>query len=196
MKLTKVVSNSVVEFNSANLGTRQNLVWQAAFFSLWSGFFVMIMIMMFSLCFATISIIKPVVALEMKRNAEFRQKIEERRAAVQQRRAKRAAEDLANGKQPKSRARIVGEIMGHIILSVIMTVNCAVFNRMEVSAVCVVIELAFIALWRIPVAIYKARKERRAREIAAQGSPAVQTIEVHASHGAADEKLLIDFADG
>ncbi|ESK95367.1 hypothetical protein Moror_3892 [Moniliophthora roreri MCA 2997] len=194
-------------------GIRQNLVWQTTFFSLWSGFFSVMVMMMFLLCLAVISIIKPIVALKMKRNAEFRQKVEERRAAVQQKRAKKAAEDLANGKQPKSRARAVGEIMGHIILSVIMTVNCAVFNRREaptvlegsleqfyimlrISAVCVAIELAFIALWRVPVAICKARKERRAREIMVQGSSASQTTEVHASHGAADEKLLIDFTDG
>ncbi|KAK7032312.1 hypothetical protein VNI00_013271 [Paramarasmius palmivorus] len=194
-------------------GIRKSLVWQTTFFSLWSGFFSVIMMMMFFIFFSLFSIVSPIVALKMQRSPEFRKRVEERRAAVQQKRAKKAAEDLANGILPKSRARAIGEIMGHIILSVVMTVNCAIFNRLEaptvlegslqqfysmlkISAVCVVIELCFIAMWRIPIAIYRARKERRDREIMAQGSSAVQTVQVQPGHGAADEKLLIDFTDG
>ncbi|KAG7095506.1 hypothetical protein E1B28_006245 [Marasmius oreades] len=193
---------------------QKSLIWQTSFFTLWNGYFYIIYFIAFLYFFSIFFVIRQAILNRMKRNSDFRQKVEERKAVYEVKRAAKAAEDRAKGKIPQSPRRVWAKIVINLALSVIMTVNCAVWNRytdaptvldgslrrfyemFRLSSRIFVLEMVVLSLL-LPVifGIKVLRARRAARRNAAAGS--VQTTEILADGRAPmNEKVLIDLSDG
>ncbi|KAJ8082327.1 hypothetical protein AAF712_001708 [Marasmius tenuissimus] len=197
-------------------GLRGSLVWQTTFFTLWNGYFYIIYFIAFLFFFALFALIRQVILFKMKRNPQFREKVEKRKALVEVKRAAKAAEDRAKGKTPESPRMVYAKIGVNLILSVIMTVNCAVWNRYTdapsvldgslarfyematLSAQIFGYELAALAVFFPVIIAIKAFCGRcRAQRGAATGLPTtVETTETNHRRVSMDEKVLIDLSDG
>ncbi|KAL0581642.1 hypothetical protein V5O48_000343 [Marasmius crinis-equi] len=197
-------------------GIRDSLTWQTSFFTLWNGYFYTIYIIAFVFFFALFALIRKVVVLKMKRNPEFRAKVEKRKAILEVKRAAKAAEDRAKGKAPQSTRMVYVRLAVDLMLTVVMTVNCAVWNRytdaptvpdgslrrfyemFNISIQTFGLEMAVLAiLLPIVFSIKALFRRRRARRNAANNvAPVAQTAEVDNGQGPINEKVLIDLSDG
>ncbi|KAF9269550.1 hypothetical protein L218DRAFT_953165 [Marasmius fiardii PR-910] len=196
--------------------TQKSLTWQTTFLTLWNGYYYIIFLIAFLFFFGLFFITRQAILYKMKRNPEFRQKVEERKAISEVKRAAKAAEDRAKGKVPESPNRVWAKIAITLVLSVVMTVNCAVWNRytdaptvldgslrrlyemLRFSFLVFILELAVFSLL-LPILIgFKVLRSRRlARRNAAAGTTTVQMAEVPVDDRAPmNEKILIDLSDG
>lgn len=195
---------------------RESLTWQTTFFALWNGYFYIIYFIAFLFFLGLFSVIRQIILLKMKRNPDFRQKIEERKSILEVKRAAKAAEDRAKGKIPESPRRVWAKTIVSLVLSVVMTVNCAVWNRyteaptvldgslgrfyemFQRSMEIFILELAVLSLLLPIIIAFKVLRARRvARRNPAASIASAQMAEVTADdRGPMNEKVLIDLSDG